>query len=95
MNNIQSERERLEKMVNNQIDPVSGLAINCSNCIHCEKIYSAGTDMSICIKCNTFCRIVHLFPTVYGSKCTNHSAWAPREKSIFELIIAKIRKFLT
>jgi hypothetical protein len=76
-----------------QIDPVSGLAINCSECIHCQVAWH-GSDFNKCKKCSTYCNIVHSFPNVYGHLCNNYSAWAPRKKGIIELIVDKIRKLL-
>ena len=76
-----------------QIDPVSGLAINCSECIHCE-ISKLGSNYNICKKCGAYCEFVHSYPSAYGELCNRYSSWAPRKKSIIELIGDKIRKLL-
>ncbi len=80
--------------MNNQIDPTSGLAINCRNCIHCDKsTYNSGLDK--CLKAGgQYCELVHEFSRNYGHICRNYSSWAPRKKTIIELIGDKIRKLL-
>lgn len=82
-------------MSNNQIDPTSGLAINCRNCIHCERSpYGSMGDR--CMKSGgDFCSLVHNYPQLYTHICKNYSSWAPREKTIPELISDKIRKMLS
>lgn len=86
---------------NLQIDPASGLAINCHNCIHCARSI---TDVNLdkCLKAGgVFCGIVHLYPSCFGNLCKRYSAWAPRppkpprKKTIRELISDKIRKMLS
>jgi hypothetical protein len=94
MTNLQEQCNKLEGLVNSQIDPTSGLAINCRNCIHCE-ISSLGADFDKCLKCGgTYCDSVHIFPALYGKLCNCHSSWAPRQKTIFELIGDRIRNLL-
>ena len=94
MTNLEQQRAKLEGLVNTQIDPSSGLAINCRNCIHCQKD-SLGGEFNKCMKCGgDYCSLVHKFPSVHGHICYNYSAWAPRQKSILELIGDKIRKML-
>ena len=95
MNTLEQQRAQLEGLVNNQIDPASNLPINCRNCIHCERD-RLGVSYDKCMKTGgEFCELVHMFPTLYGHLCHNYSAWAPRQKSILELIGDKIRKMLT
>ena len=94
MDNLQKQRQELENMVNSQIDPTSGLAINCHNCIHCE--YGATSYYDKCLKASgNFCNLVNKFPSLYGNICRNYSAWAPRNKSILELLTDKIRSILS
>lgn len=84
-----------QQTVSSQIDPTSGLAINCHNCIQCERS-NLGVDYDKCMKCGgVYCEFVHEFPSKYGRFCHNYSAWSPRQKSIFELIRDKIRKMLS
>ena len=95
MTNLQQQRVKLEGLVNTQIDPVSGFAINCRNCIHYERS-SVGVEYGKCAKSGgTYCNLIHQFPENYEHICLNYSAWYPRQKSIFELIGDKIRKVLT
>lgn len=86
MNNLQQQPE-------NQIDPVSGLAINCRNCIHC-----APNDISVGFdKCKkgggSYCVYVHMYPMNHNY-CNNYSSWSPRNKTISELIYDWISKML-
>jgi hypothetical protein len=77
-----------------QIDPVSGLAINCHNCIHCSHSVLS-PEYDICKKTGgVFCNIVLSYPSIYENLCNNYSAWAPRRKTILELISDKIHKFI-
>jgi hypothetical protein len=77
-----------------QIDPISGLAINCHNCIHCDHS-SLGVAFDKCKKTGgDYCEYVHKKQS-YGHLCKNYSAWAPRQKTILELISYKIRKVLS
>lgn len=82
-------------MSNNQIDPASGLAINCRNCIHCYcSPYGPASDK--CMKSGgDYCIVMHNNPKFYTHICNNYSSWTPREKTILELISDKIRKMLT
>lgn len=90
MNNLQKQLHEFENLDNPQIDPTSGLAINCHNCIHCIPEYDK------CLKTGgQYCSTVIEFPSVYGRICRNHSAWAPRNKSILELLTDKIRSILS
>jgi hypothetical protein len=83
-----------QETVNSQIDPTSGLAINCQNCIHCDRS-EFGSRHHKCLKSGgAYCGFVQQFPQLYGHICRNYSAWSPRQKSIFELIGDKIRKML-
>ena len=94
MTDLEQQRAQLEGMVNTQIDPASGLAINCHNCIHCNHS-PYGVDLDKCMKAGgTFCNLVHLYPLIHKDICMNYSAWAPRQKSILELIGDRIRKML-
>jgi hypothetical protein len=94
MNDLQ-QRARLESLVSNQIDPASGLAINCHNCIHCERS-SCGAAYDKCRKSGgNYCQFIQQFPLIHGHLCKNYSAWAPRQKTILELISDRIRKMLT
>ena len=95
MNTLEQQRAQLEGLVNTQIDLASGLAINCHNCIHCERSY-AGAAFDRCMKSGgAYCDFVHRFPSIHGNLCQNYSAWAPRQKSILELIGDRIRKMLS
>ena len=95
MKTLEQQRAQLEGLVNTQIDPSSNLPINCRNCIHCEK-HSWGSAFDRCMKSGgAYCDFVHQFPSIHGNLCQNYSAWAPRQKSILELIGDKIRKMLT
>jgi hypothetical protein len=95
MTNLQQERAKLEGLLNNQIDPASGLAVNCRNCIHCDKD-SLGSSFDRCLKCaGAYCELVHKFPSVHGYLCRNYSAWSPRQKSILELLSDRIRSILS
>ena len=94
MNNLQEQRLKLEGLVNNQIDPYSGLAINCHNCIHCQR-NRFDSQYDICMKSGKYCSVVHSFPSINGHLCRNYSAWAPRQKTILELIFDRFRKMLT
>ena len=83
---------------NLQIDPASGLAINCHNCIHCDRTqsYIIGPAYGRCMKVGGYyCSVVHNFPENFGHLCNNYNSWAPREKTIRELISDKIRKMLS
>jgi len=94
MDSLQKQRQELEKLVNSQIDPTSGLAINCRNCIHCNRDVSPLDD--VCMKAGgEYCSHVIEFPSLYGNICRNHSAWSPRNKSILELLTDKIRSILS
>ena len=94
MINLQEQRAQLEGLVNTQIDPSSGLAINCQNCIHFERS-SVGVEYGKCMKSGgSYCNLIHQFPSNYEHICLNYSAWSPRQKSILELIGDKIRKML-
>lgn len=94
MTNLEQQRAQLEGLVNTQIDPTSGLPINCHNCIHCDRS-TVGSEFNKCLKtAGIYCEFVHKFPTVHGHLCYNYSSWSPRQKSILELIGDKIRKML-
>jgi hypothetical protein len=94
MNELQQQRAKLEGLVDTQIDPVSGLAINCRNCIHCDKS-SFGSGFDKCMKSGgRYCNLIHQFPRLHGNICYNYSSWSPRQKSILELLADKIRKIL-
>lgn len=95
MNDLQQQRAQRESLVSNQIDSASGLAINCHNCIHCQRSnLSAAYD--ICMKIGgKYCQLVHKLPQLHGHLCKNYSGWAPRQKTILELISDRIRKMLT
>lgn len=84
-------------MSNNQIDHTSGLAINCRNCIHCERSpYGSAAGLDKCMKSGgDYCELIHSYPNLSGHICKNYSSWAPREKTILELISDKIRKMLS
>ena len=93
MNDLQQQRNKLEGLVDNQIDSASGLAINCRNCVHCEIGSLCRYDK--CLKTGgEYCELVHRFPRIYEHLCRNHSSWSPRQKSILELLSDKIRKLL-
>jgi len=78
--------------MNNQIDSDSGLAINCRNCTHCDKS-GFGSDLDRCLKSGGhLCSMVQV---LFGHICRNYSAWAPRQKSIFELIADRIKSLLS
>lgn len=95
MNELQQQRAQLERLVNTQIDPVSGFAINCRNCIHCHKNSNNVPGLDKCMKSGgDYCNLVHQFPRLYNHICMNYSAWSPRQKSIIELLADKIRKIL-
>ena len=95
MTDLEQQRAQLEGLVNTQIDPTSGLAINCRNCIHCD-ISTVGSEYNKCLKtAGAYCELVHKFPSVHGHLCYNYSSWAPRQKSILELIGDRIRKMLS
>ena len=95
MTNLEQQRAQLEGLVNTQIDPASGLAINCRNCIHCD-VSTVGSEFNKCLKtAGIYCEFVHKFPSVHGHLCYNYSSWAPRQKSILELIGDRIRKMLS
>jgi hypothetical protein len=80
--------------MNNQIDPTSGLAINCRNCDHCSKGDLAFYDM--CLKAGgSYCGLIHKYPKIYQNICRNYSSWTPRKKTIMELLGDKIRKLLS
>ena len=92
---LQQQRAKLEGLVDTQIDPVSGLAINCRNCIHCYKS-SFGPGLDKCMKSGgTCCDVIHQFPRSHGHICHNYSSWSPRQKSILELISDKLRLLLS
>lgn len=94
MANLQEQRAKLESLLDNQIDCVSGLPINCHNCVH-SKHHSRDVSFDQCMKCGgIYCKAVHNYPSLYGHLCKNYSAWSPRQKSILELISDKIRKIL-
>ena len=94
MTNLQQQRAQLEGLVNTQIDPTSGLPINCRNCIHCNRS-TVGVEFDKCLKSGgAYCEFVHSFPSLHGNLCVSYSAWAPRQKSILELICDRIRKML-
>lgn len=95
MTNLQQQRAQLEGLVNSQIDPTSGLAINCHNCIHCDRS-SVGVHFDKCMKSGGhYCEFIQRFPSLHKHICYNYSAWSPRQKSIIELIGDRIRKMLT
>lgn len=95
MTNLQQQRAKLEGLVNSQIDSTSGLAINCHNCIHCQRSHLS-VAYDICMKSGgNYCELVHKFPRLHGHLCKNYSAWAPRQKTILELIMNRIRMLLT
>jgi hypothetical protein len=82
-------------MTTNQIDSSSGLAINCHNCIHCDRS-ALGVEFDKCKKSGgSYCENIQNRPLLYGHICKNYSAWAPRKKTILELISDKIRKFIS
>jgi hypothetical protein len=88
-------------MTNTQVDPTSGLAINCHNCVHCDR-RDDDPHYDRCMKCGgVHCSSVHMCPKLFGELCYNYSAWSPRppkppkQKSILELISDKIRKMLS
>lgn len=55
-----------------------------------------GSQYDICMKVGgMYCELVHKFPQLYGHLCKNYSAWAPRQKTILELIMDRIRKMLS
>lgn len=85
-------------MTNTQVDPTSGLAINCHNCVHCDR-RNADPYYDQCMKCGGVpCNFVHMYPKLFAKLCYNYSAWSPRppkQKSILELISDKIRKMLS
>jgi hypothetical protein len=84
-----------KQMTTNQIDSTTGLAINCHNCIHCSHSVLS-PEYDICKKTGgDYCSLVHTYPSIYGNLCNNYSAWAPRQKTILELISDKIRKFIS
>lgn len=79
MNDIQEQRKKLEGLVNPQIDPTSGLAINCHNCIHCERSDS-GVQYDKCLKSGgRYCEFIHSYPSLHGHICRNYSSWSPRK----------------
>jgi hypothetical protein len=95
MTNLEQQRAQLEGLVNTQIDPTSGLAINCHNCIHCERS-QFGVSSDKCMKSGgNYCEFVHKFPSINKHICVNYSSWSPRKKTILELLSDKIRKMLT
>lgn len=94
MNNLEQQRAQLEELIDTQIDSASGLAINCRNCIHCERS-SVGVQFDKCMKSGgNYCEFIHQYPAFHKHTCHNYSAWSPRQKSILELIGNKIRKML-
>jgi hypothetical protein len=94
MDNLQKQLQELENLNNPQIDPTSGLAINCRNCIHCKRGFTSYYDE--CMKAGGYyCSHVIGIPALFGNICRNHSAWAPRNKSILELLTDKIRSILS
>lgn len=95
MNELQQQRAKLEGLVDTQIDSASGLAINCRNCIHCNKSsFDSGLDK--CMKSGGgYCNVIHQFPQLHGHICHNYSSWSPRQKSILELISDKLRLLLS
>ncbi len=94
MTDLEQQRAQLEGLVNTQIDPASNLPINCRNCIHCERSY-VGAEFDKCMKsAGTYCEFIHRFTSLHQHICYNYSSWAPRQKSIGELIGDKIRKML-
>jgi hypothetical protein len=96
MDTTEKQRQELENMVNSQTDPTSGLAINCRNCIHCKHKYVSTSYYDECMKAGGyFCSHVIGIPELFGNICRNHSAWAPRNKSILELLTDKIRSILS
>jgi hypothetical protein len=81
--------------MNNQIDPTSGLAINCRNCDHCS-ISCHGAYFDKCLKAGgSYCGLIHKYPEIYRNICINYSSWTPRKKTIMELLGDKIRKLLS
>jgi hypothetical protein len=81
--------------MNVQIDPDSGLAINCRNCAHCDKS-GLGPDFDKCLKSGgQYCSFIQEYTLLHGHICRNYSAWAPRQKSIFELIADRIKSLLS
>jgi hypothetical protein len=81
--------------MNNQIDPDSGLAINCRNCAHCDKS-GLGAYFDKCLKSGgQYCSFIHEYELSYGHICRNYSSWAPRQKNIFELIADRIKSLLS
>ena len=81
--------------MNVQIDPDSGLAINCRNCTHCDKS-QFGSSLDKCLKSGgQYCSFIHEYQATFGHICRNYSAWAPRQKSIFELIADRIKSILS
>ncbi len=81
--------------MNNQIDPASGLAINCRNCDHCDKS-SYNSDIDKCLRAGgSYCNLIHMFPRLYEHICCNYNSWTPRKKTIIELLGDKIRKLLS
>lgn len=94
MNNLEQQRAQLEGLIDTQIDSDSGLAINCRNCIHCERS-TVGSNFDKCMKSGgNYCEFIHQYPEFHKHTCHNYSSWSPRQKSIFELIGDKIRKML-
>lgn len=95
MDNLQKQRQELDNMNNPQIDPTSGLTINCHNCIHCNRS-NIKPYYDECMKAyGMYCYIVIGFPSDFGHICRNYSAWSPRNKSILELLTDKIRSILS
>lgn len=95
MTNLEQQRAQLEGLVNTQIDTASGLAINCRNCIHCDRS-SLGVQFDKCMKSGgDYCDFIQRFTALHQHICYKYSAWSPRQKSIFELIGDKIRKMLS
>jgi hypothetical protein len=81
--------------MNNQIDPDSGLAINCRNCAHCDKS-GLGADLDRCLKSGgNSCSMVQEYTLLFGHICRNYSSWAPRQKNIFDLIADRIKSLLS